>query len=112
MQAQQRREVTTPRKPKTVRLGDEKLSKLFDEYVSNDWIVKNAYTPQDFIKEFLIDRHLARHYLMHYVKNGILFRVKCYNRSFYMKVEPNTAWVDKFKSLKWFDVEVITSSNC
>lgn len=110
MQAQQRREVTAKRKPKTVRSGDEKLSKLFEDFINRDWNEEIAYTPQDFIKLFIIDRHLARHYLMYYVKKGVLFRVKSYNRSFYIKTDEY--WVDNYKTLKWFDVEVITSANC
>jgi len=100
--AQQNREVTTPRKPSIKR--DEALIKQFNEYYNKRWVENDFYLPSDFIKEFKINRHLARYYLMNMVYEKKLFRVKYYNKTYYRKLD--TFWHPRFKELMWFGVEV------
>jgi len=102
MFAQQNREFTTPRRPSIKR--DEALVKKFKEFFETKWIENDFYLPIDFIKEFDINRHLARYYLMNMVYEKLLFRVKYCNKTYYRKKD--TYWHSRFKELIWFGVEV------
>ena len=79
--AQQNREVTTLRKPPIKRSEDEALIKQFNLFYEEKWEENLFYLPSDFIKEFDINRHLARYYLMNMVYEKKLFRVKYYNKT-------------------------------
>ncbi len=102
MLAQQRREVTYPRKPSTKR--EEALTKQFEEYYTNKWVDTWFYLPIDFIREFGIDRHLAGYYLMKMTREGKLFRVKYSNKTYYRKFDKDR--FDRYREFIWFGVEV------
>jgi hypothetical protein len=103
MLAQQRREVTYPKRKPTVKY-DVALAKQFEDYFKSKWIETMFYTPSDFIREFKINRHLARYYLMSMVWDKRLFRVKFSNKTYYRKRDPLR--IDRYKELVWFGVEV------
>lgn len=107
MLAQQRREVTTPRKPRIER--DDVLSDKFNDYFENQWKTDFMYLPNDFIDMFGINRHLSGYYLMKMVREGKLFRIKYCNKTYYRKWDVERYLL--YCEFIWFGVEVTKAKN-
>jgi hypothetical protein len=99
------KKVTKQSTPKVKR--DEVLTTQFHEFFKNEWKIDYMYTPSDFITPFKINRHLARYYLMDMVWEGLLFRVKYANKTFYGAILPTT--IDLFNEFIWMGVEVLVN---
>lgn len=99
------KKVTKQITPKVKR--DEVLTKQFHDFFNSIWKADYMYTPSDFITPFNINRHLARYYLMDMVWEGLLFRVKYANKTFYGMITPSA--IDKFSEFIWMGVEVLVN---
>ena len=102
-----KRKLLEPEQLKPCKYYDNYLYKMFVDFLNTEWLDDHYYMTTDFTDRFNISRHLARHYLYEILtlQEHRLFRVKKYNKAYYIERDVNDELLKMAETIPKIEVE-------